>query len=255
MTSRVRNLIAIFILITTVSVLARISTGTTPQQNGCAPNMAAADNDPPGDHTEACRQNLKNIATALEMYASDYNGNYPYSLSQLVPQYFKSIPHCPAAGSDTYTAGYATGRDAVQDEHLSQDYYYLACNGHHHPEYQANLPAFDCALGLLPQLPYNGTPQGGRDACSNELKKIATAMELYSTDHEGNYPAELSQLVPNYLPATPTCPVNLKDPYILESGAASLHNDKKFPQYYYLTCSGTHPGGSPAYDSTVGLRN
>lgn len=241
MTSRVKNLIAIFILITTVSVLARMSTGSSAQQE-------------PGDHTEACRQNLKNIATALEMYATDNNGRYPDSISQLVPQYLKSIPQCPAAGSDTYTAGFVTGENAPQNEKHWKDYYYVACSGHHHPEYQANLPAIDCTFGLLPRLPYNGTPQGGREACSEELKNVATAMELYSTDHEGKYPAELSQLVPDYLPAMPTCPVNLKDPYILESGAASLHNDKKFPQYYYLTCSGSHPGGSPAFDSTVGLR-
>ncbi len=51
----------------------------------------------------ACKSNLKNIATALEMYASDNAGNYPHSLDKLIePDYLKRIPTCPAAGKMTY---------------------------------------------------------------------------------------------------------------------------------------------------------
>jgi len=50
----------------------------------------------------ACESNLKNIATALEMYATDYIGDYPPSLSYLTENicpsggsYIKKIPECP----------------------------------------------------------------------------------------------------------------------------------------------------------------
>ncbi len=56
----------------------------------------------------ACESNLKNMGTALEMYSTDNAGRYPATgqLSSLVSDYLKSIPQCPAAGSDTYSAGY-----------------------------------------------------------------------------------------------------------------------------------------------------
>lgn len=41
----------------------------------------------------ACKANLKNIGTALEMYSSD-NGCYPKELSGLTPDYLKTIPKC-----------------------------------------------------------------------------------------------------------------------------------------------------------------
>jgi len=53
----------------------------------------------------ACKSNLKNIATALEMYATDNRGRYPTGLDQLLQPptpYLKQIPTCPAAGRSTY---------------------------------------------------------------------------------------------------------------------------------------------------------
>ncbi len=53
--------------------------------------------------------------------------------------------------------------------------------------------------------------------CTNNLKNIGSAMEMYSTDFAGRYPkddpnrwyteeASLRQLTPNYLKTLPTCP-------------------------------------------------
>ncbi len=51
---------------------------------------------------DACSSNMKNIATALEMYATDYEGNYPPSLNYLTEDlgsswspYMKKLPVCP----------------------------------------------------------------------------------------------------------------------------------------------------------------
>ena len=54
----------------------------------------------------ACKSNLKNIATALEMYATDHKGRYPAHMAQLIPDYLKVIPTCPSAGRDTYSVSY-----------------------------------------------------------------------------------------------------------------------------------------------------
>lgn len=56
----------------------------------------------------SCLSNLKNVGTALEMYSTDAAGRYPARLAQLVPNYLVSIPTCPTAGRDTYSANYVT---------------------------------------------------------------------------------------------------------------------------------------------------
>lgn len=60
------------------------------------------------EHLDACEANLKNIGTAMEMYARDYSGRYAGQLSDLTPQYMAALPTCPAAGFDTYSAGFAS---------------------------------------------------------------------------------------------------------------------------------------------------
>jgi type II secretory pathway pseudopilin PulG len=54
----------------------------------------------------ACHSNLRNISTALEMYRSDNHGRLPARLTQLVPRYLRSLPTCPAASANSYSAGY-----------------------------------------------------------------------------------------------------------------------------------------------------
>jgi hypothetical protein len=46
----------------------------------------------------ACKSNLKNLGTAMEMYSTDHSGRYPKTLAQLTPDYLKVIPTCPAGG-------------------------------------------------------------------------------------------------------------------------------------------------------------
>lgn len=93
----------------------------------------------------ACDSNLHNIATALEMYSTDWSGRYPGSsnLSLLTPNYLKTIPTCPSAGSDTYTAGFS---DAS-----SPDLYTIVCAGTNHAgaSVAANYPQFTSVQGLI----------------------------------------------------------------------------------------------------------
>lgn len=106
----------------------------------------------PGDRHLGCKLNLKNIATALEMYASDNQGRYPTGLDQLIQPptpYLKQIPTCPAAGRSTYGDYQMT---------YTPDVYTLSCVGDHHQAfYRAmnvsgdvqNYPGYSSVKGLM----------------------------------------------------------------------------------------------------------
>lgn len=97
----------------------------------------------------SCKSNLKNIGTALEMYATDNLGRYPREgveeklTSDVGGQqaYLKDIPRCPSAGKSTY-AYIAT---------QNPDVYTLYCSGSNHTAAgcQENFPGFSAACGLV----------------------------------------------------------------------------------------------------------
>lgn len=98
----------------------------------------------------ACKSNLKNIATALEMYASDNQGRYPDSLSRLTPEYLKKIPNCPAAQSDAYSSSYV--RQLYQPDLHLVDEFTVCCKGDHHSKAGTahNHPVYTSQTGLEP---------------------------------------------------------------------------------------------------------
>jgi prepilin-type N-terminal cleavage/methylation domain-containing protein len=72
----------------------------------------------------ACKSNLKNIGTAMEMYSTDNSGRYPSAMGSLTPNYLKVIPTCPSRGSDTYTGSFTSTSNP--------DSYTIYCNGSNH---------------------------------------------------------------------------------------------------------------------------
>lgn len=89
----------------------------------------------------ACKSNLKNIGTALEMYSTDNFGRYPPRLDYVTPNYVKVIPTCYYAGKMTYEYIYRTDPDC----------YTTYCKGPYHENItgQANYPQYDSINGLL----------------------------------------------------------------------------------------------------------
>ena len=215
----------------------------------------------PDSRARACQVALKQIATGLEMYATDHSGHYPADLSELVPTYLDKMPECPTAGKNTYGEGYTVGRSALHNDQDWEDFFHLACAGHYHQEagLAPNMPACNARLGLMPDMPFQGTPQQARKVCQDNLKVIATTMEMYAADHNGHYVKSLSELGANYLPAVPRCPATGKDTYstTLKVGRSAPHNPGDYVEYYYFECSGSHTGAKPAsgpcYDSVRGL--
>jgi hypothetical protein len=72
-----------------------------------------------------CRSNLKNLATALEMYSSDNSGRYPISLRELHGTYLYEMPKCPVTGSD-----YGNSYEVTSQP----DGFSYGCRGRHHGE-------------------------------------------------------------------------------------------------------------------------
>lgn len=102
----------------------------------------------PGQLT-ACKSNLKNLGTGLEMYSSDFAGRYPRSLHLLTPNYLKTLPHCPAAGLNTYRL--TLGPKAPGNTRGFSDYYLLECTGSSHEKVgvAAFYPKYDGIKGLI----------------------------------------------------------------------------------------------------------
>lgn len=69
-----------------------------------------------------CGSNLKNLATACDMYAMDNGGHDPASLRHVVPNYLKTLPTCPTVGAYTYSATHPI--DVWQG-------YTITCSGDH----------------------------------------------------------------------------------------------------------------------------
>ena len=93
-----------------------------------------------------CKSNLKNLATALEMYSSDNGGRYPKRLEEVTPKYLKELPTCPA------------GQSAYSNYQSSQlpDAFSFSCVGNHHATVlkaygvlSDNFPAYTSERGLI----------------------------------------------------------------------------------------------------------
>jgi competence protein ComGC len=90
----------------------------------------------------ACKSNLKNIGTALEMFATDHDGEFPATMVMLTPRYLRVVPECPHASEDTYSPSYQRGERT----------YTFYCSGLHHKAAgitAANYPQYNSTQGLI----------------------------------------------------------------------------------------------------------
>ncbi|GMU54996.1 MAG: hypothetical protein AMXMBFR33_41420 [Candidatus Xenobia bacterium] len=178
----------------------------------CSPALA----DPVAD-LKGCIVNLNTLGDALEAHFAR-TGSYPASLTELG----MSLPSCPAAGSDTYSAGYIGPSDPAAPDYL------LSCKGAHHPGQGEDTPSYvageiTCDFRAL----YTGSDR----LCLENMSNLMVALELYSTEHEGAYPAQLSELTT----PVPACPVANRDTY------SDVYALSQGPDAYTLLCEeGSH---------------
>jgi hypothetical protein len=91
--------------------------------------------------------------------------------------------------------------------------------------------------------------------CQCNCKNIGTALEMYSTDHQGHYPTGniVAALVPTYLKSIPTCPSAGADTY------SSAYSSTMNPDEYTFYCNGLNhnklgvQANYPQYYSTQGI--
>lgn len=222
-----------------------------------------------------CEANVDDLRAAVEQYAQVHQGHYPQKLENLVPTYLASLPYCPSKHIGyKYVINLKTGK------------YKISCNGEHNgvfteypmyatsdggvvvkfwPGYIADFERSATALfllskqlsemtNLLSKQLSEMTKQSKRAkemslfaACKSNLKNLATALEMYATDHNGHYPKQLQEGVPNYLKELPSCPTTKAEySYTLNADANK----------YELVCRGKHEGlplGYPRYKSDKGL--
>ena len=100
----------------------------------------------------ACKSNLKNIGTALEMYSTDFSGKYPSSMQQLTPNYLKTLPTCSSSGEMSYVAEF--GLKAPYNRGY-EEYYFVECHGENHTSVSVtgNFPAYNAIQGLMERRP------------------------------------------------------------------------------------------------------
>jgi serine/threonine protein kinase len=92
-----------------------------------------------GGSLTACKSNLKNIGTAMEMYSSDNDGRFPLSLRQLTPRYLHTLPTCASAGEMSYSY--------MRRE--KPDNYTAYCSGSYHKGvFPPGFPQYDGVQGL-----------------------------------------------------------------------------------------------------------
>ncbi len=99
------------------------------------------------DNLVTCKNNLKTIGTACEMYAIDNAGHYPQNLEVLLdrlpdgqPPYLEKMPTCPTSPDCYYDYDYNTRPDT----------YTLQCKGNHKDYYiEEGYPKFTATEGLI----------------------------------------------------------------------------------------------------------
>lgn len=86
-------------------------------------------------------------------------------------------------------------------------------------------------------------------ACQSMLRNLGTALEMWSTDHDGKFPDSLEALAPDYLVDIPVCPAS-----------QTVYAYKLLPEplWFEIQCTGDHSAagcsaGYPAFDGAHGL--
>ncbi|MEQ8189493.1 MAG: zinc ribbon domain-containing protein [Candidatus Eremiobacterota bacterium] len=211
-------------------------------------------------HLSACELNMKSIATALAAYAIESNGIYPPSLAYcnkyLEEENLPVPPLCPAC-SEPYIYQ-KTGNIFI-----------LKCGGRNaHIKTgkvdEGHYPVYVLQHGIILKGEYisyitsepSATPaetpvQEGLSElsiCKNNLKKIATALDVYSADNNNEYPPSLEYLTKGmksmtYIPACPACSQayiyeKTGNDFILKCGGENAHiNTGEVGEGHFPACN------------------
>ncbi|MEW6280432.1 MAG: hypothetical protein AB1758_17510 [Candidatus Eremiobacterota bacterium] len=111
-------------------------------------------------------------------------------------------------------------------------------------------------VGIFPNFTNFGRMVPPLTECKSRMKNVATALEMYSSDHAGAYPTSLGVLTPNYMKTIPECPAAGRDTYTgtYQRTARPAGNGFTFCcGGRYHTAAGIQVPDYPCYSSQDGL--
>ena len=80
------------------------------------------------------------------------------------------------------------------------------------------------------------------EQCRENCRTIGSALDMYGLDNDGQYPRDLSDLVPRYLESIPTCPATGSDSY---SGSYHHNSCQGDACRYTFFCQGDYHTREP----------
>ncbi|MFH1453028.1 MAG: hypothetical protein ABIH00_03485 [Armatimonadota bacterium] len=86
----------------------------------------------------SCKNNIKNIAIAIEMYGTDNNGHYPPCLESIIPRYLHKLSECPVCGKMNYVY-----------KRIGDSDFIIYCSGGCHKDTGITGPAYSSMKGLV----------------------------------------------------------------------------------------------------------
>lgn len=178
------------------------------------PALGAKDNSAANDKPTSTQLDIKKITEAYDalsqarVYVEFYfmeAGDYPESLAQLEKDLNDLLPRNMAAVK------------IPKDPATGQEFLYAPAKDR--KSYVLKVP--DPSRYGLDKLEFAQVPWGGFVNIAQErkdrflqmmaienIKAIATAVEYFAKDHKGKIPAQLKELIPNYLDTMPVCPIS-----------------------------------------------
>lgn len=112
-----------------------------------------------------CQGHLKQLGTAMEMWAADHGGTYPTQLSELSPEYVRGLPDCPGTDKMLYAL----------EQPANPRAYTIYCGGFHTDAgLPSGFPSFTSASGLVPTPPIlTRAPQDAMDFATRAAARIS----------------------------------------------------------------------------------
>lgn len=122
--------------------------------SGCQNTNSPAPSKEALEQLTACKINLRDLGTAMEMYALDWSGHYPEDFATLTPNYLRTIPECEVSGVP-YRVHFGPDALGNRQEDPLEHYYYLECYGENHTAagVSGNFPAYNVLVGLMTEPP------------------------------------------------------------------------------------------------------
>lgn len=99
----------------------------------------------------ACKSNLKQLATALELHAADRQGRFPPDLSRLEHGFLRALPTCPV--SHKIPAYHRVGGPEGFQLYCSGDHHHQSLLKSHPAAATLNFPRYSGRRGLLEPVP------------------------------------------------------------------------------------------------------